>query len=359
MVEYRGDVIVKESGVVILKKREKLDEIYALHTILRRIPENLISHEYISNMLSPAEAGFAGEVKTDEFLKELTLSTNYTILQDLIIPKTHSTVQMDTIIITQKFVCILEIKNMTGEFYFDSDHYQFYRIKKDGTKEPQRSPEIQLRRAVGTIKSILKENEIELPVYGIIVFASRSGIVMEKPKHFPAVLLDYLNEYIGRIEKSLELVHPDESTQIADQLLEKHVAPEFDCAFQRYGINKNWVMPGVICPACGSLPMKRLYSKWCCSKCGNNSKDAHLITIQEFRLLFDKNISNRQAGWFLDIPNRDTNRRLLLSAGFLSTGTFRDRKYQISKDLISMEQIQQQDSYKIQKLTPKNLHSYE
>ncbi len=346
--------------MLILKKREKSDGIYALQTILRRIPKNLVSHEYISTMISPAEAGFAGETKVDEFLKELTLSTSYCILQDLIIPRTHSTVQIDSIIVTGKFVCILEIKNMTGEFHFDSESHQFYRIKKDGTKEPQRSPEVQLRRAVRTIKPILKHNQIDIPVYGIVVFVSRSGIVMEKPKHFPAIPLDYLNEYIERIDRATDIVQSSEQClSIARRLLEKHMDREFDCVFQRFGMSKNWIMPGVICTKCGKLPMKRSKSGWRCGECDNTSKDAHLIALQEFRVLLDKDITNRQASWFLKISSPDTTRRLLVNAGFSSTGTFRDRKYQISKQSIYVEQIPGKDNYQFHKISPANVLNHE
>ena len=132
------------------------------------------------------EAGFSGEMKVDWYLKELRLSSIFFILQDLIIPRLHSTLQLDTVLITPKFICILEIKNMTGEFHSDSEGYQFYRIKKDGVKEPQRSPEIQLRRAVRTIQPLLQQAQIDLPLIGIIVFASRSGVYRRKTKTFPS-----------------------------------------------------------------------------------------------------------------------------------------------------------------------------
>ncbi|KAA0965464.1 NERD domain-containing protein [Sporosarcina sp. ANT_H38] len=345
---------------MIIKTREKSDSIVALHSILRRIPSKLISHELILNQLSPLEAGFSGEMKVDWYLKELNLSSNFFILQDLIIPRLHSTLQLDTVLVTPKFICILEIKNMTGEFYFDSEEYQFYRIKKEGVKEPQRSPEIQLRRAVRTLRPILQQAQIELPIVGIIVFASRSGLIVEKPKHFSAVLLDRLNEHIEAIDKSMDnRLTYDEMNQLAQRLLSLHQHEKFNCVFQRHGMKKSWVTPGVICPICKNSTMQRLNARWLCHSCKSNSNDAHLITLQEYRVLFDKDISNREASWFLSIPSSDTTRRLLIKAGFPYTGSFKDRIYQVPKEASLVNQILLEDSYRTFKRAPTQISPLE
>lgn len=345
---------------MIIKTRERSDAIIALHSVLRRIPRKLVSHELIWNVLSPMEAGFSGEMKVDWYLKELGLSSNFFILQDLIIPRIHSTLQLDTVLVTPKFICILEIKNMTGEFHFDSEGYQFYRIKKDGVKEPQRSPEIQLRRAVRTIQPILQQAQIDLPLIGIIVFASRSGFIVEKPKHFPAVLLDRLNEYIEAIDKSMEIRLTNEQTnQLAQSLHSLHQHEKFKCVFQRHGMNKSWVMPGVICPTCKNSTMQRLNSRWQCHSCKSISKDAHLIALQEYRVLFDENVSNREVGWFLGISSSDTTRRLLVKAGFPYTGSFKDRTYQVPRKSNLANQIVVEDSYRTFKIAPTQLSPLE
>ena len=187
----------------------------------------------------------------------------------------------------------------------------------------------------------------------MIVFASRSGFIEEKPKLFPAVLLDRLNEYIEAIDKSMEIHLTNEQTnQLAQSLRSLHQHEKFNCVFQRHGMKKSWVMPGVICPTCKNSTMQRLNSRWQCHSCKSISKDAHLIALQEYRVLFDKSISNREASWFLGISSSDTTRRLLVKAGFPHTGTFKDRTYQVLRESSLANQILMEDSYRTFKRVP-------
>ncbi|MBW9234818.1 NERD domain-containing protein, partial [Leptospira santarosai] len=65
------------------------------------------------------EAGFVGETYTDRFLHQMDFSKNHAIFKGLHIQTgPDSYLQVDTLIITQKYIAILEIKNIKGKVYF-------------------------------------------------------------------------------------------------------------------------------------------------------------------------------------------------------------------------------------------------
>lgn len=98
--------------------------------------------------LKRALAGAAGEKRTKELLeRELDLEQKAKIFRGIWLPYLDGFAQVDVLVIHENFICALEVKNMVGEFYFNSDNFQFYRII-DGQKEGMRNPESQLHRAV-------------------------------------------------------------------------------------------------------------------------------------------------------------------------------------------------------------------
>ena len=117
-------------------------------------------------------------------------------------------------------------------------------------------------------------------------------------------------------------------------------------------------MPGVICPTCKNSTSNHKTPDGNVIPQGL-SKDAHLIALQEYRVLFDKNISNREASWFLGISSSDTTRRLLVKAGFPYTGTFKDRTYQVPRESNLVNQILMEDSYRTFKIAPTQLSPLE
>src|SRR5690242_19913569 len=65
------------------------------------------------------EKGFYGEQKFDEWLE--TLSDDLLILNDLLLEHNHSLFQIDTLIISQKTIYIINVKNSEGDYHIEGD----------------------------------------------------------------------------------------------------------------------------------------------------------------------------------------------------------------------------------------------
>lgn len=271
----------------------------------RVMDKRMVSEDYRTT-----KAGFAGEDKVSRFLGEVVLTEKMEIYRNVVIGNT----QMDIIMVTPKMICILEVKNMRGEFYFDSMSKQFYRVIDGGKKEGMRNPELQLQRAVRVLQRRLKHRVVHIPVQGLIVFASRAGIVIEPPTLFRSVPIDAMCDTIEEMKsKSNDILTNDDLKKVRHILKRGTYVVHDDGLMDRLGIERKGIRPGVKCGKCFEVGMKRVYSTRVCSYCGCHDKEAHLSTLQEYQLLFGSEATSRDVKWWLGIDDKDLTSRILKS----------------------------------------------
>lgn len=268
-----------------------------------RLPE---AHEAKSAVLSELKnslAGASGEQRTAALLKrELDLPGRTVFLNDVHIPYKDGTAQIDLLLVHAEFVCVLEVKNMVGEFYFDSDNFQFHRVV-DGRREGMRNPEAQLHRAVRAASGFLG-----LPVHGVIVLASRSGKVVEAPKQYPVVSLDYLPFHLEKLAQGSLLI---DAPALASKLNGLPVRNSSRHWLERHNITFDSLRLGVTCPTCRTRSLDWQERKWSCCVCGFYSRDAHGVTLQEYAVLFGAELDTRLAYRLLGVENKYILYRLL------------------------------------------------
>ena len=265
---------------------------------------------HISDTYQNIKAGFSGEEKVISYINEVHLTGGVRTFRNINLDNT----QIDVIVVTSKFICILEVKNMTGEFYFDPVSKHFYRIKNE-KKEGMRNPELQLRRAVRVLQHRLDRKGLDIPVRGLIIFASRAGIVMQPPTLFPAIPIDAMGIYLEEMDElSGQSITSEEMKKIRHILMKSDLVVHEPKLFERLGIDRSEVKPGVRCTGCFEVGMKRVYSSWICSKCGVRDKNAHFATLQEYQLLFGREITSRDMKRWLQIDDRFLVLRILKHA---------------------------------------------
>nr|WP_019413870.1 nuclease-related domain-containing protein [Paenisporosarcina sp. TG20] len=296
-------------------------DVLRISVLNSRIATNLKTMRSYRNV----KAGFSGEGKVTKYLKEALLTPKITIYRNIILDNT----QIDVIVVTPKLICILEVKNMVGEFYFDARTKQFFRII-DGNKEGMKNPELQLQRAVKTLQTKLHRKEIDMPVCGLIILASRAGIVIEYPTLFQAIPIDAMCDALEQLESSSHKLLTNKDLKKVDHIFKREVFEVHDEELlDRLGIERTEVIPGVRCIACSSVGMKRIYSTWVCGNCGCKDKEAHMATLQEYQLLFGREIKSQGVKWWLGIDDKYLVKRILIQVTEESFGNTRNRHYKL------------------------------
>ena len=294
--------IVKTKGGILLniKKREISGTFAGLASLVSRMSESDAMFQRVNSDYYASRSGFAGELKVDRFLEELELKLPYYIIQNLNLKVGRKEVQIDTIILHPNFVLVIEIKNMRGEFYFEPISNQFYRVNVAGEREGMRNPEVQLSRATNIVNAFFRSRGFDIVADGIIVFVSRAGIVMQPSQKWKTIPIDALVGVIEQLENQTKQLFSDESCKrLAFELLCENKIGESPSIVDYYNISPNKIKMGVRCPSCHDIPMEKRHSHWYCEKCGMKSRDAHLGTLQEYRLLFGSKITSEKANEFM------------------------------------------------------------
>ncbi|MED1098241.1 MULTISPECIES: nuclease-related domain-containing protein [Bacillus] len=86
--------------------------------MLRNLPSNHPKIPLITEELKKRTAGYRGETALD-FPLSFIAEKDYFIFHDLRLQDSSRYFQMDTLVLSQKFALILEVKNIAGSLYFD------------------------------------------------------------------------------------------------------------------------------------------------------------------------------------------------------------------------------------------------
>ncbi|MDQ6599340.1 nuclease-related domain-containing protein [Bacillus salipaludis] len=316
---------------MIQKKRTIPLVILILEVLLRRLPLSDPRRPQIFEELNRRKAGFKGEQSLDYYFSKLD-EKKIMIFHDLNLPDGDYNCQIDTLILSPEFALIIEIKNMAGKLVFDSENGQFFQIIA-GKEKGYTDPISQSERHRDYIKNLLAIHHLPPVPVDYIVVVSNPYSILEfrkscteikqrvcKADNFLKRFKFFENRYSISILDSKDL-------RKLTRLLLKLNTPPTNFILKKYGIQKHELLTGVHCPLCSSLPLKREKRKWYCPSCDQFSTDAHLYALQDYFLVMDSKITNKQFRDFIHIQSIDTSKRLLKSAPLFHFGKYRLMMY--------------------------------
>ncbi|MFL2105235.1 NERD domain-containing protein [Desemzia sp. FAM 23991] len=259
------------------KEREKSYNLLMMESLSIRMELTLKQQYYYQNLLR----GYKGECDFDKLT--VKLDGNFLVLNDLPLKVDGRYFQIDTLIIGVKSVRVYEVKNYMGEYIFKGD--DLYIASSD---KSILTPFNQLERLLTSIRQVLAELGIHLPVSGFVAFVDPNMCLYQAP-YRPELLLP------GKLEKHLTQVasHGAPLTskhhELAMKLCERCVLepPYKDLPEYTYEL----LTKGVSCAECGSLrvTLPAGKSRYCaCEKCGHQEPVTKTICrlVDEYRRLF-------------------------------------------------------------------------
>lgn len=321
---------------MILKHRKEPPDIFQLQSLLKRIPFIHSHSPHWTEQLRRITAGFHGEQRIDSLWHEIELPFPHFFIHDLFIQKPNSSHQLDTILVTSRFILILEIKSISGLLNFDPQTRQFSRTNKDGSIDGMRNPDDQLRRHEKWVERFLADQPFELPVIGAIVFTYPSSVIQSKAGKRIMIQssgLPYLMEQLLSNHPH-NLLSDSETFILSQNLLELHAAkalvlPTLPDSF----------LTGVLCPNCEAQRLAYIQKSWRCAICSFKNAQSHLIALAEYRHLVSPTISNREFRHFTHIASITTASKLLKSSKMPYKGSYKDRVYFIPERIGVLESI--------------------
>ena len=223
-------------------KNEELSELEALRDEVLENPHLLDAEEYLkkqneerngiataeyekfencckdlTNMIKGVKSGIRGEKKAFHLLKQIRLEKR--ILQNIVVHTPHGQTEIDDIVISNKGVFIVEVKNSSYDALIDNRGV-YYRTGKHTCKDSDLGQK--MRNRIEYIRSLLdSEGYSEIPVKGIVVFTNDNikltNDYYELDVCFPSQLTHIIEE-----EKTCGALADKDLDIIAEMIRDKH-----------------------------------------------------------------------------------------------------------------------------------------
>lgn len=299
--------------------------------VLRRLPKTHPKRVDVMQDSLRFGAGHKGEVTLDYYTSLLHEDT-FHIFQGLRLKTGETHFQMDSLLLSPSFVIIIESKNMAGTLTFNSQFNQMDRSLNDKT-DTFDDPILQAKKHRLLLHKWLAHHQFpELPIE-YLVFSSNPSTALRNPFNDPEIyhrvcppgrLVFKIEEFLSKYMR--EVLSIKELKKLSKLLMKSNQPPESH--LPKFQINPSEYLTGVQCPSCIHYAMERYSGTWNCHHCGDTSKGAHLLALEDYFLLINPSINNRQFRQFVHLPSQKLASKLLRNSNLTATGSTKNRSYQ-------------------------------
>jgi hypothetical protein len=237
--------------------------------------------------LHSLEKGLQGEQQFDSMTDHL--QSNCLVIRDLLLEVNNTEFQIDTVIIYQDSIYLIDIKNFEGDYIYSPET-----LKTNYGRE-YKNPLQQLQRSLLLFKQLLQNlGGYNLAVEGFVVFVHSEFTLYQVPVDVPFVFPTQLKRFLKKLDQKpshLQNTHK----RLAEKLISLHKTnsnnakiPVYEYAIQRKGLH---------CCNCSSFSVTVDGQILLCKDCGTKEKlsTAIIRMVDELKLLFpDRKITTSE-----------------------------------------------------------------
>jgi len=319
---------------MIVKSRDPLLELYQYEALIRRLPQYHKMKEKIQADYKKKRRALRGE-KEVEFPLKFLEEQDYLILHNLRIEDNNGFFQIDTLVINERYILILEIKNWYGTILF-GENGQVTRVGDDGREEgfPNPIPQAKLQKH-RLQKWLNKQVQLEIPLHFFVVISFPSTIIRSTSPKYPIPKGVIHNSNLAFEIEKLKDVYTIQKAKMnvlikcSKQLIKAHT-PISEKLLGKYNVSVDELLKGVYCSNCSSLPMTKIHGKWLCERCNYRSADSYIESLKDYQLLIGNYISNQETRDFLKLDSPYVTKNLLQQGNFKRIGNTRAQKYELN-----------------------------
>lgn len=300
-----------------------------LHAKLMALDNRLIRpRKEIKEELARCEAGLEGERKLLYYLSEIEGSAR--VLHDIRLPFStgYTHFQMDTVVIMQQMILILDAKHFSGHLVFD----RLTRQLRRGNMTYD-DPITQVLRHKRGLEQWLDQ---PVPIMAAVAL-THPNVRMEinPPDALDHSLLLYAQEIPAKIDEFLQgkkiVLTKQQVYKIASEL-EQHHRPYDPDIMKQFHIIPDHLHTGIQCPTCQRWSVERVKRRWLCRVCQLFLKDPHIPALKEYVRLFGTKAANKQIRVFTGIQSESVAKKLLRKWAVEKNGDTKGRVYHLPEE---------------------------
>ena len=288
---------------ILRKKRQIPKEL----RILRFLNARMVLLDQDRKNYFNAEKGFEGEKKFDLLTEKLV--SDCIVINGLLLKADNTFYQIDTVIIFQKTIYLIDVKNHENNYQFEGKHLQHIK-----TGKIINDPYIQLQRCETLFRQLLQKLGFIFNVEAFLVFINPEFTLYQAPFNPSIIFPTQVNRFIKTLNKLPSKLNSG-NEKLADLLLSMDIGDYPYAQLPNY--NYEQLEKGVISPCCWTFMTPLSRERLICPKCGLVEKvdSAVLRSVEEFRMLFpDRKITTTEIyKWCKVIKSRRAIMRILLN----------------------------------------------
>lgn len=302
---------------MIIRYRNRPQPLRTLDALITRLPSNHPQLKRLQKDAAKLQKGYNGERKLDYHIEYL--SDDFTIMADVCFSLHNKQTQIDSLIVSDHAIFIVEVKSFTGIITFDTTLRQCYR-DMEGEIERYKYPITQVQTIQANLLRFLQiARQSGLPIYYFIAFSERSTYIKVKGeedslKNIVTYVEDIPNQ-VMRLNEEIVSKHTVEKNSYSRNQVVQHImrnCEDFTIdIMKKYQIHPSEILSGVQCSQCEYLGMERKPSTWHCPSCNASCNNAHEKALQDYKVLFNETLTNPQCRQFLELNSRHTTKYIL------------------------------------------------
>ncbi|WP_343223143.1 nuclease-related domain-containing protein [Mesobacillus maritimus] len=248
---------------MLLKRRTESTELLGLRYLNTRMDLPTKDKFHYLNL----EKGYEGERRFDLLIEGLA-EERY-IINDLLLEVNNSYFQIDTMIISQEAIHLLEIKNYQGDFYLESD--KLYAVANN---REYKNPIDQLKRSTALLHQLLRDLKLSYPIESVAIFNNPEFTLYQAPMNYPIILPTQLNRFLKDLNGNPSKLN-DGHKKLAQKLISLHKNHNPFTVLPNYSYGQ--LQPGVYCKNCFSFLISVENNKLVCNHCGCHEEIAPAV----------------------------------------------------------------------------------
>lgn len=310
---------------MIYKERAIPLKLKGLQSLIQRLSSDHPFCLKVQEEIRKRAAGFSGEEHFDKYISDFRPTYPYALLKDISLQHAGVYFQIDALLITPSIILIFEIKNLAGKIVVKSNPTQF--IQEHDGIHVIRNPIVELERKEIFLSQWTKERGVNVPVRGIVALAYNNEIsIMEEPSRM-VVSNQEVPILLYKTEIKREILNSSKIMQLANLFVEEHREYNPFPLAQTMKILPGEIATGVICGECGFRGMRWKERKWICPDCLLVASDSHQFLLNEWFMLMDSKITNRDFRRFAHVKDLHVAKRLLRKSDLVMKGHFKTAYY--------------------------------
>ncbi|MFD1204536.1 nuclease-related domain-containing protein [Sporosarcina contaminans] len=318
---------------MLYKKRTMPNELKGLLSLTRRLPASHEKQSEIQKELYQYKAGYEGEQEYDKYMTEFTPAYPHAILHDLYLKQNGFYFQIDSLLITPSEIVVTEVKNYSYKTVITSSPTQFIKVYPNGDRKVVRSPIVEVERKIHFLQQWLKSRNIDIPISGLIIFKHDNEIEFQNSEPEMKIAFTYeAPSYFRELNVQNEILKKQMIAKLSREMLQQHKEYTISPLTEKYGIDINDITPGVICPNCDRIGMQWAKKKWNCAHCQHSGQTEHQKAVEDWFLLIQPKMTNREFRYFTKIDNRHVARGLLAKTNLQVIGERKAAHYIFKKE---------------------------